>query len=104
MVEESLRDGTLVRHKVEGYKGYVDGITRIKELFTEGGQPLANPKSSQTFQYRIVLEGESLRRIAPAADIEILEGAVSVARRKKLLKGPSAREKEGAKKPKEPLS
>ena len=82
MVEENLRDGTLVQHKVEGYKGYVDGITRIKELFTERGQPLDNPKSNQTFQYRIVLEGESLRRIAPAADIEILEeiGAKSCSR------------------------
>ena len=93
MVEDKLRDGTLVRHKVEGYEGYVEGITRIRALFTERGQPLDDPKSKQSFQYRIVSEGESVRRITPVADIEILEGMVGVARRKQLLKGTSAQKK-----------
>jgi hypothetical protein len=90
MIEETLRDGTLVRHKVEGYEGYVEGITRIKELFTEGGQLLNEPRSKQIFQYRVVLEGESMRRIAPAEDMEILEEGVAVTRRKRLLKRPSS--------------
>jgi len=79
MVEDKLRDGTVVRHKVEGYEGYVEGITRIKELFTDRGQLLNEPRTKQTFQYRVVLEAESIRRIAPAEDIEILEGAVEAA-------------------------
>lgn len=87
MAEENLRDGTLVRHKVLGYEGHIQGVTRIKELFTDRGQPLDDFRRKQTFQYRIVLEGESLRRIAPADDIEILESMVSAGRRKKGAQG-----------------
>ena len=78
MVQEKLRDGTLVRHKVAGYEGHIEGTTSIKELFTVAGQQLNATRTKETFQYRVVLEGETLRRLAPAADVEILEEKVAV--------------------------
>lgn len=70
-----LQDGTLIRHKVTGYEGRIDGITEIKTCFTAGGELLEKSNTKQTFQYRVVIKGESMRRIAPAEDLEILEGA-----------------------------
>ena len=32
----SLQDGTLVRHKVIGYQGTIEGKTEIKTCFTRG--------------------------------------------------------------------
>ena len=77
-VEVELQDGTLIRHKVAGYEGRIEGTTEIQSCFTVGGESLVNHTSKQLFQYRIVVEGESLRRIAPAEDLEILEGVVEV--------------------------
>lgn len=77
-VEVELQDGTLIRHKVAGYEGRIEGTTEIQSCFTVRGESLVNPTSKQLFQYRIVVEGESLRRIAPAEDLEILEGVVEV--------------------------
>ena len=91
MIEKDVRDGILVRHTVDGYQGCVEGTTRIKELFTDRGQPLNDARSKQTFQYRVVVEGESVRRVVPAEDIEIVEEIVGVARAKRSLKGASAR-------------
>jgi hypothetical protein len=76
--EVKLHDGTLIRHKVVGYEGRIEGTTGIKTCFTEGGSLMAKPTSAHTFQYRVVVAGESMRRIAPAEDLEILEGMAEV--------------------------
>jgi len=73
-----LQDGTLIRHKVTGYEGRIDGTTGIKTCFTAGGELLDKSNTKQTFQYRVLVKGESMRRIAPAEDLEILEGVVEV--------------------------
>jgi len=77
-VQVKLQDGTLIRHKVTGYEGRIDGITEIKTCFTAGGAMLDRLNTKQTFQYRVVIKGEPMRRIAPAEDLEILEGAAVV--------------------------
>ena len=77
-VEIKLQDGTLIRHKVSGYEGRIEGTTQIKTCFTRGGELLAHPTTKELFQYRVMVEGESLRRIAPAEDFEILDGVVEV--------------------------
>ena len=64
--EAKLQDGTLIRHKVVGYKGRIDGTTEIKTCFTARGEILSRPNTKQIFQYRVVIDGESMRRIAPA--------------------------------------
>src|SRR5215471_4679414 len=76
--EVKLQDGTLIRHKVVGYEGRIEGTTEIKICFTEGGSLMAKSTSGHTFQYRVVVAGESLRRIAPAEDFEIIDGVVDV--------------------------
>jgi hypothetical protein len=73
-----LQDGTLIRHKVTGYEGRIDGTTEIRSCFTEHGALLGDRSAKQAFQYRVFIEGESLRRIAPAEDLEILEGAAMI--------------------------
>jgi len=79
IVEEvKLQDGTLIRHRVVGYEGRIDGTTGIKSCFTTAGALLLKSSSGQTFQYRVLIAGESLRRIAPAEDLEILEGVAPV--------------------------
>jgi heat shock protein HspQ len=95
MDEAKLQNGTVVRHKVTGYEGCIDGTTEIKALFTERGELLKKPSSKQTFQYRVMVEGESLRRIAPVEDFEILEGTVAIGRRKRATKKSSSQKKDG---------
>ncbi|MBI2989041.1 MAG: hypothetical protein HYY45_19940 [Deltaproteobacteria bacterium] len=73
-----LQDGTLIRHKVAGYEGRIDGTTEIKTCFTAGGVLLDKSNSKQPFQYRVVIKGELMRQIAPAEDLEILEGVAGV--------------------------
>ena len=74
-----LQDGTLIRHKVAGYEGRIDGITQIKSCFTAGGISVPKFGSTGAFQYRVMVAGESIRRIAPAEDLEILQEAVQLA-------------------------
>ena len=74
--QPKLHDGTLIRHKVAGYEGRIDGTTEIRTCFTAAGVLLDRSNSKQTFQYRIVIKGESMRRIAPPEDLEILDGVV----------------------------
>jgi|ERR1051325_2420328 hypothetical protein len=69
----NMADGTLVRHKVSGYEGRIEGTTEIKGCFTRGGAPLLPAAAKEQFQYRVFVDGESLRRIAPGDDLEILE-------------------------------
>jgi len=78
MAQVKLQDGTLIRHRVAGYEGRIDGTTEIKACFTVGGELLDKSNSKQIFQYRVVVRGESMRRVAPAEDLEILEGAVEI--------------------------
>ena len=73
-----LQDGTLIRHKVAGYQGRIDGTTEIKTCFTARGELLVKFNAKQTFQYRVAIKGESMRRIAPAEDLEILDGVVEI--------------------------
>ena len=74
--EVKLRDGTLIRHKVIGYEGRTDGTTALKSCFTHHGDPLGNAPAKQLFQYRVLVIGETIRRVAPLEDLEILEGSV----------------------------
>ena len=77
-VEVKLENGTLIRHKVAGYEGRIDGTTEIQKCFTLRGELLPYPTGKDLFQYRVMVKGESLRRIAPADDFEILETFVEV--------------------------
>ena len=74
----SLQDGTLVRHKVMGYHGTIEGRTEIKTCFTRGGVVLTMPLAKETFQYRVVVSGESMRHIAPAEDLEIIDAMAEI--------------------------
>jgi hypothetical protein len=73
-----LQNGTLIRHKTAGYKGRIEGTTEIKACFTIAGELLNKLDSKQPFQYRVVVDGETMRRIAPEADLEIIEGVAVV--------------------------
>jgi len=77
-IEVSLRDGTLVRHKMAGYEGKIEGTTAIKTCFTRGGILLAAPVTKESFQYRVVVTGAAMRFIAPVEDLEILDAATSI--------------------------
>ncbi|HXV79583.1 MAG TPA: hypothetical protein VEG60_06865 [Candidatus Binatia bacterium] len=74
----SLQDGTLVRHKVIGYEGTIEGKTEIRTCFTRRGMLLAIPPAKETFQYRVAVSGKSMRHIAPAEDLEIIDTIVEV--------------------------
>ena len=81
MIEKAkpdLIDGTLVRHKVNGYEGRIEGITEIKACFTRAGVSLPISAASEQFQYRVVVVGELLRRIAPMADLEIVQQTMEI--------------------------
>lgn len=78
MDQIKLRDGTLIRHKVMGYEGRIDGTTEIKGCFTRAGELLDKSRAKEVFQYRVLVKGETMRRIAPAEDFEILEGVVEI--------------------------
>lgn len=71
-VQARLRDGTLVEHKTDGYRGRIEGITEIKSCFTRGGVALPYATAKETFQYRVAVTGETMRHIAPAEDLEVL--------------------------------
>jgi hypothetical protein len=70
-----LENGTKVKHKRDGYKGRIDGTTSIKNIFTGN--------ANCDYQYRIFIEGQERRKIAPEEDLEILssrEGMIDKAR------------------------
>jgi len=73
-----LKDGTLVQHKIAGYRGRIDGTTAIKSCFTSKGAALAMPNTKEAFQYRVAVAGEMMRHIAPAEDLETLQEEQSV--------------------------
>ncbi len=78
VVDNSLRDGTLVRHKTIGYEGRIEGTTAIKTCFTRDGKLLGVPTTKEAFQYRVVVSGQSMRFIAPVDDLEILEASAEM--------------------------
>lgn len=58
-----IENDTLVRHKILGYEGLIDGQTSLKMLFT-GERGCAS-------QYRIKVLGQDKRFIAPEEDLEL---------------------------------
>jgi hypothetical protein len=58
-----IENDTLVRHKILGYEGLVDGVTKLKMLYT-------GDRGSE-FQYRIKVLGQDKRFIAPEEDLVI---------------------------------
>jgi hypothetical protein len=76
--EAVLSDGIFVRHKVSGYLGKIDGVTAIQGCFTNRGDPLQTATSKESFQYRVMVTGEKMRRIAPARDLEVLDTGTSI--------------------------
>ena len=77
-INVSLRDGTLVRHKVIGYEGKVEGTTAIKACFTKAGVLQGVTTTKEFFQYRVAVAGLSLRYIAPVDDLEIIEAVTEI--------------------------
>ena len=76
--EVVLSDGTLVRHRVNGYLGRIDGVTAIQGCFTNRGAPIPMAPSKESFQYRVIVQGEKMRRIAPERDLEVLDTGISI--------------------------
>ena len=58
-----IENDTLVRHKILGYEGLVDGVTKLKMLYTG--------ERGVEFQYRIKVLGQDKRFIAPEEDLEV---------------------------------
>ena len=58
-----IENDTLVKHKILGYEGLVDGVTKLKMLYTG--------ERGSEFQYRIKVLGQDKRFIAPEEDLEI---------------------------------
>jgi hypothetical protein len=76
--EVVLSDGTLVRHRVSGYLGRIDGVTAIQGCFTNRGAPMGVATGKENFQYRVIIQGQKIRRIAPVRDLEVLETGTSI--------------------------
>ena len=77
-VDNSLRDGTLVRHKTIGYEGRIEGTTAIKSCFTRDGKLVGAPTTKEAFQYRVAVSGQSMRLIAPVDDLEVIEASAEI--------------------------
>ena len=94
--EIRLQKGTIIRHKVAGYEGRIDGTTEIRACFTARGELVGKSSPGQTFQYRIAVAGELLRRIAPPEDLEVLESSVTATnQRKRLARKSTVQKKDG---------
>lgn len=76
--EPFLSDGILVRHRTSGYIGRIDGVTALESCFTQSGAPMHMNTGKETFQYRVIVRGEKMRRIAPLRDLEVLDATTSV--------------------------
>jgi hypothetical protein len=76
--EVVLSDGTLVRHRVSGYLGRIDGVTAIQSCFTNHGTPMPVTGNKESFQYRVIVQGEKTRRIAPVRDLEVLAAGIKI--------------------------
>ncbi len=58
-----IENDTLVKHKILGYEGLVDGVTKLKMLYTG--------ERGVEFQYRIKVLGQDKRFIAPEEDLVV---------------------------------
>ena len=58
-----LENDTLVKHRILGYEGLIDGQTRMKLIFTG--------ERGCEYQYRIKVFGQDKRFIAPEEDLEL---------------------------------
>jgi len=58
-----IENDTLVKHKILGYEGLIDGQTRMKLIFTG--------ERACEYQYRIKVLGQDKRFIAPEEDLVI---------------------------------
>ena len=67
MTWKPLENGTKIRHRQEGYVGFIDGLTE----FCKG--PKRNPDGRT--QYRVRVEGKEMRELATAEDLETLKRA-----------------------------
>jgi hypothetical protein len=76
--ESFLSDGVLVRHRTSGYVGRIDGVTALQSCFTQSGMPMPLKVGKETFQYRVIVSGEKMRRIAPLRDLEVLDATTAV--------------------------
>jgi hypothetical protein len=76
--EVLLSDGTLVRHRVNGYLGRIEGVTSIQSCFTNHGAPMPVANNKESFQYRVIVQGEKTRRIAPVRDLEVLAAGTQI--------------------------
>jgi len=61
--ERNYPDLTPVKHKKDGYVGWIDGITKMKEIFTGN--------TDCVWQYRVFIPGEEKKKIAPQKDLKI---------------------------------
>jgi len=69
-----FEEGSVVKHKILGYEGLIDGHTNLKMLFT------GNRKCE--FQYRIKIPNQDKRLIAPEEDLKMLKAPVIKSKRK----------------------
>jgi hypothetical protein len=76
--EVLLSDGTLVRHRISGYVGRIQGVTAIQACFTDSGAPMTVNANKEKMQYRVFVKGEKMRRIAPQRDLEVLDATTEV--------------------------
>lgn len=63
-MDNILPEFTPVRHKKEGYEGWIHSITRMKELFTGN--------TECEWQYTISVEKKEQKRVAPEEDLEVI--------------------------------
>ena len=63
-----IENDTLVKHKILGYEGLIDGQTRMKLIFTG--------ERSCEYQYRIKVFGIDKRYIAPEEDLQEINDKV----------------------------
>ena len=73
-----IENDTLVKHKILGYEGLIDGYTRMKLIFTG--------ERGCDSQYRIKIPGQDKRFIAPEEDLEIGDKAKEIEMQKKFKK------------------
>lgn len=67
MTWKPIENGTKVRHRQDGYVGFIDGLTGICK------GPNRNPDGRT--QYRVRVEGKEIRELATADDLETIKRA-----------------------------
>ena len=82
-----IENDTLVKHKILGYEGLIDGQTSLKMLFT-GERGVA-------FQYRIKVLGLDKRFIAPEEDLVLGNKDKEKEMQSKFKKAPGSKKSKG---------